>query len=257
MASNILVISKGAVFMTDALVSNLEAWGFGTKVVEPSIAAIEKEREKTDLYLIYAGDFIFETPEILINLKDICNEDDKMVCIIGYQKEIDEIKNVMPEFLISSEFERPFDMKVLMFELKKICAADEERRKGKNILLVDDDVTFLKIMKEWLSKKYYITVARSGMQALTYIATHKPDLILLDYDMPITTGPQVMEMIRSEHDAEDIPIIFLTGKSDKESVVKVMSLHPQGYLLKSLSKAEIVESVDNFFETKKWELPDE
>jgi DNA-binding NarL/FixJ family response regulator len=92
------------------------------------------------------------------------------------------------------------------------------------------------------------------MQAITYIANHTPDLILLDYDMPITPGPQVMEMIRSEHNAKEIPIIFLTGKSDKESVMRVMSLRPQGYLLKSLSKEEITEAVDNFFETKKWEM---
>ena len=81
---------------------------------------------------------------------------------------------------------------------------------------------------------------------------NQPDLILLDYDMPITPGPQVMEMIRSEHSAAEIPIIFLTGKSDKESVMTVMALKPQGYLLKTMSKEEIVEAVDHFFETKKW-----
>ena len=59
-------------------------------------------------------------------------------------------------------------------------------------------------------------------------------------------------MIRSEHSASELPIIFLTGKSDRESVIKVMQLKPQGYLLKSMSKEEIVEAVDHFFETKKW-----
>ena len=143
-------------------------------------------------------------------------------------------------------------MKVLIAELKKLSAADEERKKGKHILLVDDDLTFLKMMQGWLSMKYNVTITRSGMQAITYIATHTPDLILLDHDMPITSGPQVMEMIRSEHNAAEIPIIFLTGKSDKESVMNVMALKPQGYLLKSMSKEDIIESVDHFFETKKW-----
>ena len=65
-------------------------------------------------------------------------------------------------------------------------------------------------------------------------------------------GEQVMEMIRSEHNASEIPIIFLTGKSDKESVMTVMQLKPQGYLLKTMSKEQIMESIDHFFETRKW-----
>nr|MCR5651696.1 response regulator [Lachnospiraceae bacterium] len=121
----------------------------------------------------------------------------------------------------------------------------------KHILLVDDDVTFLKMMQDWLSGTYTVTIARSGMQAITYIANHTPDLILLDYDMPITSGPQVMEMIRSEPNSTDIPIIFLTGKSDRESVMKVMQLKPQGYLLKNMNKTEILKAVGDFFEAEK------
>ena len=252
MASKILIINRGAAFMTDALAKNLQKSGFTAVVTEPEIELIGKERGDTDIYVLYAGNFVFESPDVLVFLKDILAEDEKTLCVIGYTKELDEIKNVIPDDLTAHRFERPFDMKVLIAELKKLSAADEERKKGKHILLVDDDLTFLKMMQGWLSMKYNVTITRSGMQAITYIATHTPDLILLDYDMPITPGPQVMEMIRSEHNAAEIPIIFLTGKSDKESVMNVMALKPQGYLLKSMSKEEIIESVDHFFETKKW-----
>ena len=61
-----------------------------------------------------------------------------------------------------------------------------------------------------------------------------------------------MEMIRSEPNSEGIPIIFLTGKSDKESVMSVMALKPQGYMLKSMPKEEILKTIDNFFKTRKW-----
>ena len=252
MSSKILIISKGAAFMTDALAKNLQKSGFETNVVEPELETIGRERGNTDIYLIYAGNFVFEAADVLVYLKDICAEDEKLICAVGYTKEITEIKNVIPAHLIAREFERPFDMKALTGELKKLSAADEERRKGKHILLVDDDLTFLKMMQEWLSMKYNITITRSGMQAITYIANHTPDLILLDYDMPITPGPQVMEMIRSEPNSAHIPIIFLTGKSDRESVMTVMALKPQGYLLKTMSKEQIMESIDHFFETKKW-----
>lgn len=120
-------------------------------------------------------------------------------------------------------------------------------------MLVDDDLTFLNMMQAWLSMKYRITAVRSGMQAITYIANHTPNLILLDYDMPVIQVPQLMEMMRSEAGSSRIPIIFLTGKSDKESVMNVMKLHPDGYLLKSMTKEQIAGAIDNFFATKKWQ----
>ena len=252
MASKILIISEGAAFMTNALETGLKKSGYTTTVVKPEISLIGKEKDDTDIFMIYSGSFVFDKPEVLVYIKDICAEKEKPVCVIGYAKEITEIRNTVPERLISKEFERPFDMKALVEDVKKLAAQDEERKKGKHILLVDDDPVFLKMMQDWLSMKYNITIVRSGMQAITYIANHTPDLILLDYDMPITPGPQVMEMIRSEHSAAEIPIIFLTGKSDRESVMTVMALKPQGYLLKSMSKEEIVAAVDHFFETKKW-----
>ena len=50
------------------------------------------------------------------------------------------------------------------------------------LLVVDDDITFLKMVKKWLMDKYQVTIVKSGMQAIKYIKGHRPDLILLDYD---------------------------------------------------------------------------
>lgn len=252
MPSKITIISQGAAFMTNALVKNLQQAGFAASVIEPKIDTLNQCRKESDVYLIYAGDFISEITDFFVYLKDICSEDEKMICIIGYPPEIDEIKHIVSDNLVAHAFERPFDMKDLISDMEKLCAADDERKKGKHILLIDDDLTYLKTVQGWLSGRYRVTIARSGMQAITYIATHVPDLILLDYEMPITTGPQVMEMIRSEPGSSDIPIIFLTGKSDKASVMSVMALKPQGYMLKTMTKEQILETVDNFFATKKW-----
>ena len=53
---------------------------------------------------------------------------------------------------------------------------------GKHILLIDDDLAYLKMVQGWLAPQYRVTIAKSGMQAITYIANHVPDLILLDYE---------------------------------------------------------------------------
>ncbi len=86
----------------------------------------------------------------------------------------------------------------------------------------------------------------SGVSAIRAITLDRPDLILLDYEMPVCDGRYVLEMLRSEAEFADIPVIFLTSKDDPESVKKVLELKPDGYLLKYLKPAEIKSRVDEF-----------
>ncbi len=65
--------------------------------------------------------------------------------------------------------------------------------------------------------------------------------------MPVCNGSQVLEMIREEKDFADIPVIFLTGRVDRESVKKVVALKPAGYLVKTLKPAEIKSGIDDYF----------
>jgi len=109
----------------------------------------------------------------------------------------------------------------------------------------------LHIIKGWLGTDYQITLANSGLTAIKYMTLNRPDLILLDYEMPICDGRQTLEMIRAETEVADIPVIFLTGKGDKESIMKVMALKPEGYLLKSMKPMDIKKYIDDFFEKKK------
>ena len=251
--SKILIISRGTGFMVDALDNNLKKAGFTTDFAEPAVKSIEDGRADCDIVLLMADDYVYDSANALVYLKDMVSDDGIPLCIIGYDQELAEIKKYIPEDRIHRIFKRPFDAKYVAEELSAVAAVASENRLGKRILLVDDDPTFLKMIQGWLSDKYRITAVKSGMQAITYIAKHKPDLILLDYDMPITPGPQVMEMIRSEFDSSEIPIIFLTGKSDRESIMRVMKLKPQGYLLKTMSRDDIVAAIDNFFISNKWD----
>lgn len=89
------------------------------------------------------------------------------------------------------------------------------------------------------------------MAAIRSITLNRPDLVLLDYEMPVCDGRQVLDMIRAEEETADIPVIFLTGRGDKESIQKIVPLKPAGYLLKTMKPEEIKKSVDNFFEKQK------
>ena len=90
-------------------------------------------------------------------------------------------------------------------------------------------------------------MANSGLQAIKWLGSNKVDLILLDYEMPVTNGPQVLEMLRADDETKNIPVMFLTGKGDKESVMKVVSLKPEGYFLKTIQKDELLEKLEEFF----------
>ena len=69
--------------------------------------------------------------------------------------------------------------------------------------------------------------------------------------MPVTPGPKVLEMFKSDASIKDIPVMFLTGKSDRESVSKVLEMRPAGYLLKSMNPYQLVKAVEHFFEQQK------
>ncbi len=121
----------------------------------------------------------------------------------------------------------------------------------KKILVVDDSMTIRQGMKELLCEDYEVAVAASGMSAIRSVTLDRPDLVLLDYEMPVCDGKQVLEMLRSEEEYAGLPIIFLTGRTDPATVRKLVSLKPDGYLAKYLKMEEIKQKIDAYFEKKK------
>ena len=69
--------------------------------------------------------------------------------------------------------------------------------------------------------------------------------------MPVCDGRQTLEMLRSDPSFEDVPVIFLTGRRDTESMIKVMPLKPAGYLLKNSKPADIKKEIDAFLAKQK------
>ena len=220
---------------------------------EPTVEDIGAHKGEADLFVLYLGDYVDDIANSLVYLKDICTEEDKLLILIGTATEIETANHSIPVAVVSATFERPFDIKNLITQSDWLLEANDDLARRKSILLVDDNVAFLKMVKDWLSAKYRVTIVTSGVQARMYIADNKPDLILLDYEMPVTSGPQVLEMIRSETKVDSIPVIFLTGKGDRESVLKVLALKPDGYLLKSMERPKLISAIDDFFEKQKYQ----
>ena len=243
MALKTLLINHGAALMTKRLGSLLGESGIELVSVEPVIGKIREIEEKdggASVFVLSAGDFGRDSMDVLAYLKDVCLKTNKPLCVMGYDKELAEVEKIIPKDLIAQEFLRPFDVTVISGTIQSLVNSGFERKKEESILLVDDDVTFLKMMQKLLGAKYHVTVVSSGKEAIEYIQMgHTAELILLDYDMPGMTGPQVLEKLRADSRSADIPVIFLTGKNDRDSVMSVMALKPAGYILKSMNSDDI------------------
>ena len=119
------------------------------------------------------------------------------------------------------------------------------------ILIIDDDIPVGNMLEEVLGREgYKVLRAYSGTEALLLLSAGQPDLVLLDYNMPVCDGAQVLQMIRSETEFADIPVFFLTGRVDKASVSRVLPLKPDGYLVKYLKPAQIKQKIDAYFDNK-------
>lgn len=115
---------------------------------------------------------------------------------------------------------------------------------SKLILLVDDSPVLLRSMKHMLEDKYRIAMATSGNQALQMIGKETPDLIILDYEMPVCDGKQTLEMIRAEEETKETPVVFLTGHGDADHIRSVLDLNPSAYFLKPPKAEKILEILD-------------
>ena len=200
----------------------------------------------TSAWLIFLDQEMLELNQSLIFMKDKALDDEVPVFLIGDEDEIAEAKKIMTGCLLRNEFARPIDVNEIVKTVDEYIQTNGKHLK-KKILVVDDSGAVLRNVKGWLEEKYQVALANSGAMAIKYLTLNRPDLVLLDYEMPVVDGKQVLEMMRTELEFSQIPVIFLTGKNDKESVMKVMELKPQGYLLKSLPPEEIVKSIDEFF----------
>lgn len=157
---------------------------------------------------------------------------------------------VVAPHLLQNRIGTPIRAKNAMSEIEQYLVKREEAQKPK-ILVVDDSVTIRQGMRNLLGDTYEVSAVKSGVAAIRAITLDRPDLVLLDYEMPVCDGQHVLEMLRSDEEFANISVIFLTSRGDPETVKKVMELKPDGYMLKYLKPVEIKNRIDMYFQKKK------
>lgn len=128
-------------------------------------------------------------------------------------------------------------------QIEKQAREEKEKQRRKHILVVDDDSSMLKLLKGYLAERYDVATAISGKVALKFLETKGTDLVLLDYEMPAEKGSEVLEQIRANEKTKDLPVVFLTGVTDKNRIREVLSMKPQGYLLKPVDMEKLSSTI--------------
>ena len=100
------------------------------------------------------------------------------------------------------------------------------------VLVVDDDVTSLKLAMNILEKDYRVAAATSGTMALKYLENNTPNLILLDLNMPDMNGFEILQKLVEDEELSKIPVIFLTASQTPQSEAKCLEAGAVDYVSK-------------------------
>ena len=219
--------------------------GVQAEVVDVSDASIHITEEKMYAYIIFTGKQLLRNSVNLKVFVDMAIKAHIPLFAIGNAEELEKLWKNEPKKKEMTSYKQ--HIKILDNTKNIIIQLDIfNNNKKKTILCIDDSGVLLRKMKALLEDKYEVVLVNSAAMAIKFLTLRRPDLILLDYEMPIVNGAQVMQMIREDNDFKDIPIVFLTGKKDLHTVQNIVSLKPEGYILKDTKPKELHETIDRY-----------
>jgi diguanylate cyclase (GGDEF)-like protein len=120
------------------------------------------------------------------------------------------------------------------------------------ILIVDDMPSNIEVLNEILSDDYDILFATNGQDAVNLVKEQNPDLVLLDIIMPGMDGYEVLSQIKSDTKTADIPVIFVTGKTDEEDESRGLNAGVVDYIIKPIRNSIVKARVHNHLELKRY-----
>jgi CheY-like chemotaxis protein len=238
-------------FLSRVLLKKIQDTGANCEFVPWRVNDLNAVWQDTSLIILYMDEGDLPPEDTLHFLKDKMTETGIHMIPVGERLDVQYIVDRYPGDLIYKAFIRPLDNDAFTATVKELFDKVSAGEFKKSILVVDDDPNYLGLVREWLKDTYKVAMVNSGLQALKWLGKNKADLILLDHEMPVTNGPQVLEMLRSDPETSSIPVMFLTGKGDKQSVMAVVALKPEGYFLKTIQREELLEKLNEFFMLRK------
>ena len=244
---DVAVICQNDSCLAKSLCKKICDIGLRAQFFHTEIREMKEIREDTELFILFLNENIDRLREAMVFHKDKANDRDRKIMMIGDQDEYEAVLKIIPETAVLDLLKRPLDMDELLRRAVKYIEENTGENRKRTVLIVDDDITYMRTVYEWLKNDYVVGMASNGVQAISYLVRNKADIVLLDYEMPVANGPQVLEMLKTDSETGQIPVMFLTGHGDKKSVLSVIDLQPVDYLLKTIDKKTLLGKLSNFF----------
>lgn len=244
---NIVILMYQYSVVVKGMQNKLKELGYHVDVVSEKFDLINNYASSISLFIFYLpADIIDDSQELKILSRiteRIIGWGSNMI-IVGEKKYHTDLQEKLPEIRPFPWVDRPVNMESFSQLVEKTAGTEVNTLTQKRILIIDDDPSYARMVREWIKELYKVDIVTAGMQAITFLLklkeNEKVDMILLDYEMPVVDGPQVLQMLRQDPATENIPVIFLTGVGTKEAVGRVMELKPEGYILKTTTRNDLV-----------------
>src|SRR5436853_3510179 len=131
----------------------------------------------------------------------------------------------------------------------QVIRSDEDvaRQLPKRVLIVEDNELNMKLFNDLLEAHGYFTLqTKDGVEALRLARTHRPDLILMDIQLPEVSGLEVTKWLKEDDDLRSIPIIAVTAFAMKGDEQKIRDGGCEAYIAKPISVASFMNTVERF-----------
>ena len=261
MNRNILFITDRDTITSKTLRTGLISKGFTPIPTAAGYSSLPNPKDCPPVVFCCMQDWHIDRKYLYTEILGLVKESGALLFLGGDEEltEEDSPARVFRKEYVEEVFLRPFRVNEIAERIEKALAKKmkdpafakayeaEEPTLQHTVLIVDDNPTSLRTLKNVLQDRFKVYMADSGVSALKFLDDRRPDLILLDYEMPVLSGPQFLAVMRERPALQKIPVIFLTGKSDRETVQEVVNLKPEGYLLKSTPTGDIVKKITEFF----------
>ncbi|MBP3504984.1 MAG: response regulator [Lachnospiraceae bacterium] len=182
----------------------------------------------------------FQTLDQLRNLEECINI--PVIMITGKRDKYSVMNSI--SMGIDGYLLKPIHKDELIQKITEVYQKKQQHNNKKTILAIDDDMSYLKQLNSFLQESYNVIMINSTKLALDYLANHVPDLILLDYQMPLYNGVALLSILRQNGNCRNIPFIILSGTLDKKALLEFYPYEPSAYLAKPVSKDALLENVE-------------
>ncbi|MDD6482355.1 MAG: response regulator [Lachnospiraceae bacterium] len=181
----------------------------------------------------------FVTLEKLRNIEDCVNI--PVVMLTGKQDKYYVMNSIA--LGIDGYLLKPVTKKDLIDKVLEVCQKKHQHHDTKTILAIDDDMSYLKQLNSFLKDYYNVIMINTTKLALDYLTNYVPDLIILDYQMPLYNGVALINMIRQNDRLKDIPVLVLSGYLNEQVLVEFYPYNPVACLAKTVGKDVLLEKI--------------